>query len=299
MAEFYTLLSEWPELVLDKPEMAVPTEVLREQILSIDGLSRNELREIDLFFLAKDCKNLIALLENNRTTLPYKGLWTKQELQEMIADALEDEFEDDPRFPSFMAQFVREYYERKRQRGYFPEDRLMLRYWHYLEKEGSTFVKKWARLNIDIANTLTAVLCKRQGWAVEEYTYEYDATEIDDTLQKQLKEIAKESDPVKKEQRIDALKWVWIGDETFLESFSLNALYGYLLKTEMQERWTQLDPEQGQECFRQIIDNLRSESTVPAEFTTYMPKNESMAGPQKATSSFNTKSEGNYNKKER
>ena len=42
----------------------------------------------------------------------------------------------------------------------------------------------------------------------------------------------------------------------------------------MLERWARLDAEQGKEKFRQIIENLRKNATVPSEFTAYMPKSE-------------------------
>ena len=274
MANYYCILSGLPDLRLDTPEMAPSISSLREQILEMDDMKGSDLRMVKLFFLMGDCRNLIILLENNLAQLPYIGNWNKQELQEMIADAVGDEFEDDKRFPPFMANFVREYYERKQEPGYFPEDRLMVRYWHFLKNEGKGLVKGWAALSLDIANTLTALICEQQGWPVEQYTYEYDATLIDGALLAQLREIASDTDPVQKEQRIDALKWLWAEEETFFDPFDINALYAYLLKAEMLERWVKLDPQQGKEQFRQIIEGLRKEATVPAEFTAHMPKEE-------------------------
>ena len=276
MANYYFIMSGLPDLQLDSPDKALPTSYLREQILEDGEMKGSDLRMVELFFLMSDCRNLIILLNDNLAELPHMGNWNKQELQEMIADALEDEFEDDPRFPPFMAEFVREYFEKQQETGYFPEDRLMIRYWHYLKKQGTGFVRQWAELSLDVSNTLTALLCQQQGWPVEQYTYDYDPAQIDGTLMTQLHEIAKDKDPVEKERRIDALKWLWIEDETFFEPFDINALYAYLLKTEMLERWTRLDPKQGKEKFRMIIEDLRQNATVPAEFTAYMPKEEGL-----------------------
>ena len=72
------------------------------------------------------------------------------------------------------------------------------------------------------------------------------------------------------------MKWLWAEEETFFEPFDVNALYAYLLKAEILERWMRLDPQQGKEQFQQIIEGLRKEATVPAEFTTYMPKEEGL-----------------------
>ncbi|MBO4612373.1 MAG: DUF2764 family protein [Bacteroidaceae bacterium] len=263
-----------PDLRLDSPESAPSIRDLRELIEEQDDMNGRDLRMTKLFFLVGDCRNLIILLGSNLAELPYTGNWNKQELQEMIADALEDEFEDDPRFPPFMADFVREYFEKKQEPGYFPEDRLMVCYWQYLKQEGTGLLKNWATLSLDIANTLTALICERQGWQTEQYTYGYDKSMIDDALLAQLREIASDADPVRKEQRLDALKWLWLEDETFFDPFDVNALYAYLLKTEILERWIKLNPETGKEKFQQIIEDLRHEATVPPEFTTYMPKTE-------------------------
>ena len=82
---------------------------------------------------------------------------------------------------------------------------------------------------------------------------------------------------------------MWLEDETFMEPFSVNALFAYLLKAGMLERWALLDPEQGKARFRELIESLRREATVPQEFTVYMPTG----------GDFDSRSEGSYNKNER
>ncbi|MCR5434713.1 MAG: DUF2764 domain-containing protein, partial [Bacteroidaceae bacterium] len=47
---------------------------------------------------------------------------------------------------------------------------------------------------------------------------------------------------------------------------SIEALLAYLCKLEMLHRWEKLDPENGKEAFRKIIDDLRGEAKVPEEF---------------------------------
>ena len=50
------------------------------------------------------------------------------------------------------------------------------------------------------------------------------------------------------------------------EPFDMAAVFAYLCKLEMQQRWAKLDVEQGKETFQKIIDDLRSEARVPEEF---------------------------------
>lgn len=305
MADFYCLLSGLPYLTPQGAvgSEAVSTQMLRRLFEDEPGVTKKDEKMVRLFFLKGDCRNLLLLLADSSAELVYGGNYSKTELEEMIADALEDVFEDDPRFPGFMAEFVREYAAERNTPGYFAEDRLMLRYWNYLAQEGTGFVARWAEISMNIANIMTALICRQQGWNIEDYIYgDNDVTyfiktypnaedfnlssEVD--YAKQLIGISKCNDPVEKERKIDALKWEWIEDETFLKNFDINALYAYLLKVEMLERWEMLDPEFGKQRFEQIVENLRSECQVPKEFTTYMPKED-----------FSSKNEGTYNKSEK
>jgi hypothetical protein len=80
---------------------------------------------------------------------------------------------------------------------------------------------------------------------------------------KELIQIADQDDPVKKEKMIDALKWLWLDDNTFFEPFGIESVFAYMCKLEMQYRWANLDVEKGKESFEQIIENLRGEARVP------------------------------------
>jgi hypothetical protein len=71
---------------------------------------------------------------------------------------------------------------------------------------------------------------------------------------------------VLKEKRIDAFKWNWLEEQTFMEQFSIEAVFAYLCKLQMLHRWDMLDVEKGKETFKQIIEDLRSEAKVPEEF---------------------------------
>jgi hypothetical protein len=71
---------------------------------------------------------------------------------------------------------------------------------------------------------------------------------------------------VDKERRIDAFKWRWLDDMTFFDVFSIDAVFAYMCKLEMLQRWDKLDVETGRETFRQIIENLRGEARVPDEY---------------------------------
>ena len=124
------------------------------------------------------------------------------------------------------------------------------------------------------------MIARKEGWNVADYIQgENDVTDMilnnntkdfDLSLQydyvKELMQIVDCDDPVLKEKKIDAFKWTWLDDQTFFDVFSIEAVFAYLCKMEMLDRWERLDPEKGRETFQQIIENLRSEARVPEEF---------------------------------
>ena len=159
-------------------------------------------------------------------------------------------------------------------------------------------VRKWYKLNLDIANILTAFLARKNGWAVANFiqgsndvtemiltnnTKDFNLTTEYDYVADLMKIVDCE-DPVEKEKKIDAFKWLWLEESTFFNIFSIDAVFAYLCKLDMLARWEKLDVEKGQETFRQIIENLCGEARVPEEFQT---------------KSLYNKSESTYNKSEK
>ncbi len=62
------------------------------------------------------------------------------------------------------------------------------------------------------------------------------------------------------------LKWNWMVDAVFFNYFTVERIFVFLLKLEMIGRWISMDKEKGSELFRQIIDKLKDEIQIPAEF---------------------------------
>ena len=67
-------------------------------------------------------------------------------------------------------------------------------------------------------------------------------------------------------KEVDLLKWNWMEDAVFFNYFTVERIFVFLLKLEMIGRWISMDKEKGSELFRQIIDKLKDEIQIPAEF---------------------------------
>lgn len=279
MGNYYCMMAGLPDIELADTQPGISFQELREQCE--EQLSSRDAKLVGSYlYLRQDCVNLVRLLKNPDAEIEWFGNYSLEQLRDLITSATELNF-NVHRFPAFMSIFAREYKYNRDVKGYFPEDEILYLFYQYaIDTCPNKFIREWNRLNLDITNILTAMLARKQGWNVADFikgngevqemirenkTKDFDLTHEFDYV-KTLMNIVDEEDPVKKEKMIDAFKWVWLDEKTFFNPFSLEAVYAYICKLEMQYRWAKLDPETGKETFKQIIDNLRGEAKVPEEF---------------------------------
>lgn len=278
MANYYCMIAGLPDIDLQDAKPGMTVEQMREQCG--EQLTSQDKKLLFYFFLHFDCINLVKLLKNPEANIDQWGNFTLEQLQDLITSATELNF-NVHRFPAFMSVFAREYAFNKDKADYFPEDEIAFQFLNYAIRTcPNRMMRRWYKLNLDITNILTAMLARTQGWSVGDFVK--GEGEVQETIREnktkdfnltheleyipQLMKIVEEDDPVRKEKMIDAFKWVWLDERTFFEPFSMEAVFAYLCKLQMQERWAKLDVEQGKETFQRIIDNLRGEARVPDEF---------------------------------
>ena len=292
MANYYCMMAGLPDIALDSPT-SVSISDLREELDM--QLSERDRKLIFYFFLETDCQNLVRLLKNPEAETNPNCNYTLEQYRDLITSAREMNF-NVHRYPSFLSEFARNYDYNKDTQGWFAEDAMQLAFYEYAMQCPNRMISEWYGLNLNITNILTAMIARQNGWAVADYiqgenevtemiltgnTKDFDLTNEFDYV-KDLMQIVEQQDPVLKEKQIDAFKWLWLDEQTFFEPFSIEAVFAYLCKLRMLERWEQLDPEKGKETFSRIIEDLRGEARVPEEFVT-------------KTASYN-KQEGGYNK---
>ena len=287
MANYYCIMAGLPELQLSDTKPGYSIAQLREELQAEIG--RYDERLLQLLFFRHDCQNLVDLLrtvkdvndlKDFKDTIDQEGNYTCEQLAELVEDARGIDLGTSV-YPQFMRQFVADYDQNASREDYYPEDEVLLAYYDYCTKHCSdSLMRRWYQLNYDVTNIMTAMIARRQGWKVSDYVKgdgevqemirTNDAKDFNlGSLLPYIPEIMKivdEEDPVKKEKMLDAFKWMWLDEQTFADTFSIEAVFAYLCKLEIQERWAQLDVEQGKETFEKIINELRSEAQVPEEF---------------------------------
>ncbi len=280
MSEYYCLMAGVPDLQASDPKPPFTVAQFREQCDEV-------LTEKDKKLLAKyyyqryDCLNVVALLQNpDEPRLNTGGSVGVDELREFISSVRES-VQQVESYPRYLTKIVWQWDKRRNEEGYFPEDEALYGFYRWaIDTCPNAFIRKWYDLNLNIANILTALLAREHGWDIgksimgegetqetirKSNTSDFGLLHILDYMP-QLMEIAKESDPEKKERMTDAMKWAWLEENSFFKPFGIESVFAYLCKLAILERWSKLDAEQGKQKFEQIIDNLRGAARVPAEF---------------------------------
>ncbi|MDO4956951.1 MAG: DUF2764 family protein [Bacteroidales bacterium] len=279
MGSYYYLMTDVPVLTLDGGNTGISYADFR--LMCKEQLSKSDMRLLYCVYLRQDCLNLLKLLKNPEAEIKVLGNYTIEELLKLIEECNYDDSKI-VGYPSFLPKFLMDsYYVKKDMPGYFAEDDLMMAYYEYAFQRKNKFVVKWFKINFNITNILTALIARKNGWNVADYVLgDNEITEMmrmnkskDFDLGREydyvpeLMKIVDIADPVEKEKRIDAFKWIWLDEQTFCDPFSIETVFAYLCKLEMLDRWEKLDPVKGKETFREIIENLRGEAKVPEEFT--------------------------------
>lgn len=276
MGSYYCLMAGAPDITLDTRQGQTVMD-FKEQLSDIvDKLDEPLLY---CFYLRYDCKNLVRLLKDPESELDPRGNLNLEQLQDLITHAKELNF-NVHRYPEFMSIFAREYNYNKDKTGWFAEDAMELEYLTYAQKVKNPMMRQWYSLNLNLSNILTALIARKNGWNVGDYIM--GDNEVNEMIRtnhtadfglggeldymSQLMRIVSIEDPVEKERQIDAFKWAWLDDATFFDPFSIEAVFAYLVKLDMLERWERLDVEEGQKTFRSIVENLRKSAQVPDEF---------------------------------
>ncbi len=283
MGNYYCLMAGLPDITLENTKHGVNIPDLREELDAI--LSDSDKKVIYYFFLKNDCTNLVKLLKNPNAEIDGHGNLSMEQYVDLMTSAREMNF-NVHRYPSFMSEFARNYTYNKDKEGFFPEDEMLYQFYQYaINTCPNKMVRQWYKLNLDIANILTAFLSRKNGWNVANYiqgedevtemiltnnTKDFNLTAEYDYVADLMKIVECEN-PVEKEKKMDAFKWLWLEERTFLNIFSVEAVFAYLCKLDMLFRWDKLDVETGRKTFHQIIENLRGEARVPEEFQTQAP----------------------------
>ena len=295
---YYYLIAGLPELSLDDNKLNLTVRDFRE--LYYPELTADDRVLLNLVYLNYDNANLLLLLKDKEAQLGEEGLYSREELLDII-EAARSEEAPERKYPRYMYDFVKEASPNPSQggesgsamsegslslgegggRGCFPEDRLAQLYYAHAMNQGNEFVTRWFEFNLNLNNFLTAITARRYKLDAKSLivgdnevakalrtsnSRDFGLTGVMDSFEEILR-ISEIENLVERERRLDVLKWEWMEEASFFDYFSVEKLFSFLIKVQIIERWINLDAEAGGEMLRSMIQQLKDEVKVPQEFT--------------------------------
>jgi len=276
---YYYLITGLPDIEIDDNKMAYSIADFKEEVRN--HLSNKDMSLLELFYMKFDNKNLLNYLKDKEAILDERGNIPKEELEEALKLIVEDVDPTNKIIPPFYKIFVEVYfksfveiYKDTSDDTYGEsqlENRLTELYYKWAMKCGNKMITEWFEFNLNLNNLLAAYAHRKYHIDVEPIgdnevaeairtsnQRDFGLTGIFDDLET-FKRLSEETDIIEREKKIDLLKWLWLDEKSFFKYFSIERVFAYLVKLEIIERWTNLNPEQGGKIFRELINNLKKE----------------------------------------
>ena len=277
MTNYYCLVAGLPDLSLEDGKLNYTVANFKSEIYP--ELSEKDRKLIDLFYLKFDNANLLKLLKDKEAVTDSEGNYSQDELLTLISAVREGDAPD-KKYPSYLYEFITAYLALSAEEFYRAEDMLSAYYYAYAMNCGNQFISSWFEFNLNINNILAALAARKYKMDVSQVVVgntdvsemirtsnarDFGLTEMLEYFEPILR-ISEIEELVEREKKIDFLKWNWMEDAVFFNYFTVERIFVFLLKLEMIGRWISMDKEKGSELFRQIIDKLKDEVQIPAEF---------------------------------
>lgn len=279
MSKYYYLVAGLPDLALDDSKLSYTVADFKTEFYPY--LSDADKKLIDLFYLKFDNANVLKLLKDRDAVIDTCGLYSADELSDFIVMLKDGDEVPDRAFPSYLSAFISDSFNQPTEEvNFLPENRLAGLYYAYAMKCKNRFVSDWFGFNLTVNNILVALTARKYKFEVAPLIV--GDTRICEALRTstardfglgaevdyldQLMKISEVEELVEREKKIDQLRWDWMEEATFFNYFTIERLFVFLLQLEMIERWLSLDKERGSQLFRSMIEALKDEVQIPAEF---------------------------------
>ena len=270
MSNYYCLVAGLPDVAFDGSRVAFTVEHFKEEIYP--SLSADDARCVDLFFLSRDNSNILAILRHGEdAVLNNYGCYTQQELEEIISSAKNGDIPLKG-VPSYIYRFFEYYVANEANENIIWEDVLSSYYYDYATKCKNSFVAEWFTFNLNVNNILVALAARKYKMSVADVVI--GDGEIAETLRtsgardfgltgsveylEKLQRLSENNMLQEREHQLDEMRWKWLDDNSVFNYFTVEKLFGFLIKLSIIERWVVLDAEEGMKRYNEMIAALKS-----------------------------------------
>ncbi|MDO5663844.1 MAG: DUF2764 family protein [Bacteroidia bacterium] len=277
--QYYCFIAGLPDFSFDSMKLPFSMEEFKQML--DEELKADDKRLLNKYFLKYDNDNLLNLLKNKEYTPNSLGSISREEMQEMLERIEENLPVKNKKIPAFYEKFIKTWLSEEAQsENQSWEDLMSSLYMDYGLGVKNTLIARWFELNLNIGNLLSAIYAKKYGMDVtqvvvgnnrvaqliRENTNARDfglSQELGyfDTIQR----LSEDTDVFERERKIDKFRWDWLEENTIFDYFNIEYIFAYLCKFQILERWANLNAEEGERIFRELITNLKGDVKMPEE----------------------------------
>ena len=264
--QYYCLVASLREYTLDSDTKGFDAREIVGEIL--EGVKRNDAREVRLLYGYYDCENLAAL-RGGRSSYNPLGNLTREELEE--------ELKAPRRLPAAVARVVRAYADPEGEDAESVdtaqrfERELFGAYYAVCARSRSRFLRAWSAFDRDLRNVTAAIAARATGRPIEDSIV--GGGDVAEQLQRSsaadfglrgelpcidavIAAVNDEQNLVEKERKLDLIRWTEAVELATFNYFDLDAILSYLVRVNIVARWTRLDAERGREMFNRLMAGL-------------------------------------------
>ncbi|HPA11833.1 MAG TPA: DUF2764 family protein [Bacteroidales bacterium] len=276
--QYYCFIAGLPDFDFDS--MKLPFTVENFKGMLEDELKAADMRLLDKYFLKFDNDNLLSFLKKEIEQNPMGNI-SRDELEETLKRIKEDLPLKNNKIPPYYEEFMRTWLdEEAHEENKQWDDLLSSLYMDYGMEVKNSLMSRWYELNLNIGNLLSAIFAKKYGLDVLRVVVggnhiakiiRENANMRDFGLSQELEiyeafvRLSEEEEVYERERKIDKFRWDWLEENTVFDYFNIEYIFAYLCKLQILERWVKLNAEEGERIFRELIDSLKGDVTIPEE----------------------------------
>ncbi|MCK5464182.1 MAG: DUF2764 family protein [Bacteroidales bacterium] len=261
MRKYYCQIAGLPELMFDPLNGSVEFREFLNEVTPY--LQPNHLNWLNMLLMVQGHDSVLEYFTNGsvetETTLPYRLDWFDPESEQFNL------------LPAYLLRFSEKFWQKRSDHKILEmEMGLFNEYYQYLRQSGNGFIEKWAALELNLRNYLTAKKCEEfsiskqaqlvgSGDFVEKlvaFQTLHKEIQVEWPLSAVIDEILRNDNLLTRELALDQLKWNLIDEMNLFCYFSIEIILGYTLKLLILNRWKRVYQPEEITSYVEIVENI-------------------------------------------
>ncbi|MBN1988686.1 MAG: DUF2764 family protein [Bacteroidales bacterium] len=274
---YYYLVAGLPDLFLDQDKKDFSYLRLKEEVM--ENVHPADYEQVELLHLPYDNENFLNSLFKRNLSFTPLGKYPKE-----LFDELDESI---TLLPAYMQEFYKDYTGKGKddeeelpasldEPNLNPEVKFNNLFYSYVLKRGNKFIADWYSFLRDYQNILSALSARKLGVDIAgqlvgdspmvealtrsqapDFGLKREVEYIDKLLQ-----ITEASSLLEREKHLDVFKWDIADDLAAWDYFNINKVMSFLIKANIINRWSKLDPAVGEQLFQKLVTDLQSSYQV-------------------------------------